>query len=441
MSDFSSFLLHPDHGAATFIKGMFALSALGGFLAVRDLRKISEALPEVERRYVENVANGGHDAPDDYLRAALPFERAKQRIAPFPGALVTLGILGTFLGIGMAVKNAIPALEHGNSPQQVQDALRALLEAVQFKFQTSAWGILFSLAFIAFTGLVEAWLSRALEGAVARIAPARRTLASSLGEALQSTLREELGRGFGRIDQSLQQTLQGLSASASTLTEGVTLLASTVSAFGGSVSSTAQSLAQSSNKLGSLGRDIDASLAQVAHTLSDAAQAQQKMLATALGELSSKMQSATQAQQQSLNASLQQMSTSLLHAVGEQRQALDAQQQLAAQAAQTQQRSADELRKTINASLENMTGTIQYFAKHQSEGMARLEQHQAESAAALKDLQATLKVFQENNVRLLDIMERARESAAQAPRGAPVPRPAKRAPARGPSDDDEGIPL
>lgn len=88
-----------------------------------------------------------------------------------------------------------------------------------------------------------------------------------------------------------------------------------------------------------------------------------------------------------------------------------------------------------------MTGTIQYFAKHQSEGMARLEQHQAEGAAALKNLQATLKVFQENNVRLLDIMERARESAAQAPRGAPVPRPAKRAPARGPSDDDEGIPL
>ena len=88
-----------------------------------------------------------------------------------------------------------------------------------------------------------------------------------------------------------------------------------------------------------------------------------------------------------------------------------------------------------------MTGTIQYFAKHQSEGMARLEQHQAEGAAALKNLQATLKVFQENNVRLLDIMERARESAAQPSRGAPVPRPAKRAPARGPSDDDEGIPL
>jgi len=97
------------------------------------------------------------EAAEDYARSSrsMPVELyLKKRLEPLsakegilegiPDTFVSIGILATFIGLGIAIQGAAELL----STDQIElDKLIGLLGVIAFKFQTSVWGILLSLVF------------------------------------------------------------------------------------------------------------------------------------------------------------------------------------------------------------------------------------------------------------------------------------------------------
>jgi hypothetical protein len=370
----------PPPDAVHFINVMFATFCLGVFLIARDIWFIKTRLPFVETDYANNSNQCAHDSPDVFLRASLPFERSKQRIAPIPGILVTLGILGTFIGIGGAVGSAIPALERGSNPESVRRALHALLENVKFKFITSAWGICFSLLFIVVTMIAEQWLTRIHLASTVRIAPYRRTTASTFGDAI----RQALESAFDQLNRGVRDSLGELPKAALNLSESVSRMDSFVRDFGDTVKRTSSDLSASAQRLGSLGNEINKSLEKVGASLSQA----------------------TQAQHNTLTESLNKMQESFAQGLHEQQK----QQKLAAS---EQKLAAGELRELLDGNLRRVHSLLYTMEHTLRDGMTALGKYQSEGASALTRLVETQAIFASNLGKLMDIMDREREHSAQ----------------------------
>jgi hypothetical protein len=410
--------LSPDADTSRFIALMCVTSAIGVAGALRYTLTFNDGIQTAERDYRKNESHCALDAPDEHLRRALRPERVTRILGPIPSVLVTLGILGTFLGIGLAVAKAIPALRAGSEPQQVRDALRGLLEAVKFKFQTSAWGILFSLGFLGLSTWFEAWIHRQIAASAARLTPARRSLGGELGGQMERVLRDELARGFGRIDDSLQSTLKALSSSATELGQGVGKLAGILDPFRQQILSATDAIQASSNKLGNLGRDIEVSLAKISTTLTNAGRAQQEALSMSLGDLTRTLERSTRDQQEALKSSLAGVSRTLQDAVGELRKALDEQHNISKQMAQQQAKAASDLRDGMQQSLQRMEGSLRDLGQMQASGMQKLVEQQASAADSLEGLRVTLGRFQTDLSRLLELIEQFQAQVAVRP---PVP--------------------
>lgn len=88
------------------------------------------------------------------LSVSSGYDRFAQNL---PGLLLTVGLLGTFLGIGMAISRAQGIFGADQAqPDQVMGSLGPVLSGIGLKFKCSVWGITFSLLFrlyIAASGL------------------------------------------------------------------------------------------------------------------------------------------------------------------------------------------------------------------------------------------------------------------------------------------------
>lgn len=98
-------------------------------------------------------ANAVHDyeeiknklSPQIFLRTRLAvLTDEESRIGDLPNVFVSVGILATFLGIGVAIQGAADLLH-----EDTVDLMKLIdvLEVIAFKFQTSIWGICFSIIF------------------------------------------------------------------------------------------------------------------------------------------------------------------------------------------------------------------------------------------------------------------------------------------------------
>ncbi len=68
----------------------------------------------------------------------------EEKLIDMPNAFVTIGILGTFIGLGVAIQGAADLL----SDENIDIAkLNGVLGVIAFKFQISVWGTIFSLVF------------------------------------------------------------------------------------------------------------------------------------------------------------------------------------------------------------------------------------------------------------------------------------------------------
>ena len=129
------FLFHLQGLSVPFVVAMGAHFAVGAAYALIQLRLVG---PRLEQAGIE-YANEWNErmTPHEYLRLGVNEQRFEKVLDAVPGLLVTLGILGTFIGLGIAIAEASRAM---SEPAQAMEGLKGLLSTVSFKFQASAWG-------------------------------------------------------------------------------------------------------------------------------------------------------------------------------------------------------------------------------------------------------------------------------------------------------------
>ncbi|MFP3554933.1 hypothetical protein SB861_30125 [Paraburkholderia sp. SIMBA_049] len=110
------------------------------------------ARPAAWERKWKSRADSGHldsDQGSVHEVADVVASRAEKLAENMPGILLTIGLLGTFLGLGVALNSAAAVLAHpandstalGNTMQQ----LTPMMEGLGTKFKTSTWGIILFL--------------------------------------------------------------------------------------------------------------------------------------------------------------------------------------------------------------------------------------------------------------------------------------------------------
>jgi hypothetical protein len=139
----AQFLLQPEDLTWFFLPVLMAVFALGAGYAVWHGRQLRGRLDAIEKEYAAGPAHG-RVAPGAYIQMCLEEDADRQMVDSVPSMLVTIGILGTFLGLGIALQVAGGGL---TSSESALASLDILLQTVAFKFQTSAWGILLSVVF------------------------------------------------------------------------------------------------------------------------------------------------------------------------------------------------------------------------------------------------------------------------------------------------------
>ena len=131
MGEYLSFI-KPSETVDWFFISVFALLylfAVGCALYAQSTRakRGSDLADDASRDDVENALYTGYDALVERL----------------PGVFITIGLLGTFLGLGLAVTDAAKVL--ASSTIDPSKLFGDVLQPIGFKFRVSVWGILFSL--------------------------------------------------------------------------------------------------------------------------------------------------------------------------------------------------------------------------------------------------------------------------------------------------------
>lgn len=426
--DFIEFL-RPQSESYLFLflmASVFVVGAIGGSLRRREsLQRLQGAI----ERYSTDHGGCAAEAPDRYLLIETRPEEARRWFGPVPGILVTLGILGTFIGIGIAISHAIPALKQGSNPEDVQTALSALLEAVKFKFQTSAFGILFSLLFVVLAARLEMSLFSHIEQNAAELVKNRRDLTKELLDGLQMALKAALEAGFGTLSTKMDVSLQALTKStsamgqqASMIASGVRTLKGAVDGFSSTVAQTTVTLAESSRQLGNLGQQVDSSLGRISTALSEQlarmaesqntaleamVKAQRDGFAESASKLDASLKSGATTQAAAftrIEGRLQQSLSQLGAAVGQQRQALEG--------------SLEALNQGVTTALGEMTRVIGAMASHQETVLEHVKEYQSKAASALESVAYGLKQLDGNTNKFLAVIDKWKPTAERVlPKG------------------------
>lgn len=137
------FLFIPEAALSAIFLGIFVLLFLFGVRVYQTCRARIAALVAVA---AADYDKDRQSIPIElYLKKKLEPLSAKEGILEgIPDTFVSIGILATFIGLGIAIQGAAELL----STDQIElDKLIGLLGVIAFKFQTSVWGILLSLVF------------------------------------------------------------------------------------------------------------------------------------------------------------------------------------------------------------------------------------------------------------------------------------------------------
>ena len=163
------------------------------------------------RRYCRSVLsqlkeNAVHDygeiqnklSPQMFLQTRLAvLTDEESRIGELPNVFVSVGILATFLGLGVAIQGAADLLH-----EDTVDLMKLIdvLGVIAFKFQTSIWGVCFSLIFQRF--FVDSYFSQR-QDVIDELTAALYAIGGDDTRALLAAQNEMLGTQF-----SMQQKLQ-----------------------------------------------------------------------------------------------------------------------------------------------------------------------------------------------------------------------------------------
>lgn len=137
------FLFVPETALAVFFLALFiALFTLGVYWA----QNCRSALENLRENAVSEYAPvQSKMSPELFIKKYLnKISADESKLGTIPEMLVSIGIVATFLGLGVAIQGSAELLED----EKLELAkLTAVLGVIAFKFQTSVWGICFSLIF------------------------------------------------------------------------------------------------------------------------------------------------------------------------------------------------------------------------------------------------------------------------------------------------------
>ncbi|EIW16449.1 hypothetical protein SAMN04515679_3920 [Pelosinus fermentans] len=146
--------------------------------------------------------------PNVFLRMKLQeFEASEYKITSIPNILVSVGILATFLGLGIALKQASEILSSVGTVELLK--LNSVLAIIAFKFQTSVWGLTLSILFQKFAidyfvTLKQEYQQRALETLYANKKTGIEDLLEKQSLLLEAQLKEiqHFNHSVGSLEQS-----------------------------------------------------------------------------------------------------------------------------------------------------------------------------------------------------------------------------------------------
>lgn len=154
--------------------------------------------------------------PSVFLRMKFQeFEASEYQITSIPNILVSVGILATFLGLGIALKQASEILSSAGTVELLK--LNSVLAIIAFKFQTSVWGLTLSILFQKyaidyFVTLKQEYQQRALETLYANKETGIEDLLQKQSTLLEAQLKEI--QHFTNSVGSLQESSSSFARSA-----------------------------------------------------------------------------------------------------------------------------------------------------------------------------------------------------------------------------------
>ena len=118
---------------------IFAFGVYRKFMCKEFLKTFAEGATENFKAVATKMT------PETFIKKSLrKISVPENMIEELPNVFVSVGIVATFLGIGVAVQGTTALLQSNTFELQ---KLTAILSVIAFKFQTSIWGICFSLIF------------------------------------------------------------------------------------------------------------------------------------------------------------------------------------------------------------------------------------------------------------------------------------------------------
>lgn len=137
------FLTKPESELSiAFLAIFFVCFIYGLYQVISCYRKLSNFAKNAPTEY-EKVKE--KYTPNIFIQKFEHVIEAKEiKFEDMPNVFVSIGILGTFLGLGVAIQGAAALL---NTDKVDLTQLNSVLSVIAFKFQTSVWGTCFSLIF------------------------------------------------------------------------------------------------------------------------------------------------------------------------------------------------------------------------------------------------------------------------------------------------------
>jgi hypothetical protein len=247
------FLWPPRDLAADFLVVLVAIMVTACVAAVLGVRAFDRALIRAQLNYAASQASVEQD-PRSWLSLHANPDAVVGWLDAVPSVLVTVGIFGTFVGLGIALHET--NLDPKASTAQIQNALVKLVNLIAFKFQVSSWAILLSVIFTVFVRVpVEAWV----EGRLARVA----AVLSSKRVSQRDTVAAGVAAAFDRLQAALVENVGQMTDAANTLGRQATTLGEQVGELKTGVSDSAKALADGARGLKGIGDTIAGSLSGI----------------------------------------------------------------------------------------------------------------------------------------------------------------------------------
>jgi ABC-type transporter Mla subunit MlaD len=224
--------------------------------------------------------------------------------AILPGVLLILGLLGTFIGLGIALTHASVGLESPDSPD-----LRLALDGIGAKFKTSAWGIIFFLLVrmvTTFSGWEEkrlSWCLARIEQEKVKVAVKQREFQTALSTGIQNQVRqaerstfpvlERMSDGIAKFVAANEANMAKIGNAAQSMADAAASMVGSAGKMKEASGELKKAAAGLEDQIKAFGDKVDTTLLSINAGLSASIEKMEKTFGTKMGDMADSMSKST----------------------------------------------------------------------------------------------------------------------------------------------------